>query len=151
MKIVINDCYGGFEMSPQAISLYCFYKGIPINFYKQTQYKHEDKIDIYEKIKKEDIDKENGFLIYPTFKETEDKIYHFPECYFNTRNIKRNDLSLVRVVEELGEKSSGPCSKLKVEEIEDGSLYKIKEYDGLETIVSMELDERWEIAKTEDN
>lgn len=52
-------------------------------------------------------------------------------CY---GNIKRNDPLLVQIVEELGEKSSGKYSKLKVVEIPDDVDWVLQEYDGKEWI-----------------
>lgn len=49
-------------------------------------------------------------------------------------DMKRHNKMLVRVVEQLGEKSWGECAKLKVVEIPDGTKYEIDEYDGMECI-----------------
>ena len=50
------------------------------------------------------------------------------------RDIPRNDPDLVKVVEKLGSKASGDCADLRVEYLPKGTLYRIKEYDGLETV-----------------
>jgi hypothetical protein len=49
-------------------------------------------------------------------------------------DIPRDDPSLVRLVEEMGEEANGCFAKLKVVEIPDGVDWEISEYDGWETI-----------------
>lgn len=48
-------------------------------------------------------------------------------------NMSRHDTTLVQVVEELGDAASGFCGNLQITEIE-GSLYRIDEYDGNESV-----------------
>jgi hypothetical protein len=59
--------------------------------------------------------------------------------------ISRTDPVLVQVVEELGDEANGMCSKLKIVELEKGTLYRIKEYDGFEDIVT-DIDIQWRVA-----
>jgi hypothetical protein len=49
-------------------------------------------------------------------------------------DIKRNDLILIQIVEELGEAANGSYARLKVVEIPDDVEWTIKEYDGDEWI-----------------
>lgn len=64
---------------------------------------------------------------------------------FYDRDIKRNDPILVRVVELLGDKANGDCAKLALEEVADGTPYRISEYDGMESVETLgDID--WEIA-----
>jgi len=48
--------------------------------------------------------------------------------------MNRTDPILVQVVEELGEEASGYCARLIIEELPNGTLYRINEYDGNESI-----------------
>lgn len=106
MKIVINDCYGGFGLSEKAAKRYCELKG---------------------------IDYEKRWSIYNS---TDEAI--------------RTDPILIQVVEELGEEANDFCSALKIEEIPNGSYYRISEYDGWEEIILKEAEPyKWELA--EDN
>lgn len=52
---------------------------------------------------------------------------------FYDRDLSRHDATLVQVVEELGDAASGFCGQLMIEEIE-GSMYRIDEYDGYESV-----------------
>jgi len=49
-------------------------------------------------------------------------------------DIPRDDLDLIKVVEELGDKANGCCAELKIVEIPDNIKWEINEYDGSETI-----------------
>ena len=77
-KVVINECFGGFSLSPKA----CEQLGL--------ESAHSD--------------------------------------------IARDDPALVKVVEELGQKSWGSCAELKVVEIPDDVKWHVDEYDGLEHV-----------------
>ena len=54
--------------------------------------------------------------------------------YFSNRDIPRDDLSLIQVVEELGEKANGRHAYLKIVEIPDDVQWEISEYDGAEWV-----------------
>lgn len=64
---------------------------------------------------------------------------------FYDRRIERDDPILVEVVEKLGDKASGSCAKLRVEDIPKGTLYRIDEYDGYESIETKD-DIEWKVA-----
>ena len=50
------------------------------------------------------------------------------------RDVCRHDHILVRVVEELGGAANGSCAVLCIEELPDGTQYRIDEYDGKENV-----------------
>ena len=54
--------------------------------------------------------------------------------YGSAYNNKRDDETLVEVVECLGEKANGDHASLKIVEIPDGIEWQIEEYDGFEWI-----------------
>lgn len=54
--------------------------------------------------------------------------------YIDGKNILRHDPILIQVIEELGKEASSSYAKLVIEELPDGSLYQIEEYDGKEYI-----------------
>ena len=104
MKVVINKCYGGFGLSHAAIMRYGELKGINLVTDENSRFR-----DVYVDVIKN-------------------------ENYFSEHEIERNDSALVQVVEELGEKASGPHAELKVVEIPDDVKWKIDEYDGSEWV-----------------
>lgn len=137
MKIVVNRCFGGFGLSPLAIVHYLKLKGLPCFFYKQTKYKHDGGVDLYEKVPLEQI-KEDTFPPYTFTKDLGPSINTWPssdEGYWYYNDLERNDPFLVQTVEELGvEVASAGLAKLQVVEIPDDIEWEIEEYDGSETV-----------------
>ena len=64
------------------------------------------------------------------------------EKSFSHYDLQRADPILIEVVEELGEKANTRFSDLQIVDIPVGELYRIDEYDGLETVM-MISDYNW--------
>jgi len=64
---------------------------------------------------------------------------------FYRSDIERDDPILIQVVETLGDKANGRCAKLRIEDLSPGTLYRITEYDGYESIETKE-DLDWKVA-----
>ena len=97
-KIVINNCYGGFGLSQEAL----------IELQKSDSRfvnKFESSIGILEE----------GDL-YPS------------------DELKRDNLKLVEIVEQLGSRANDEHAELKIVEIPDNVEYIIEEYDGSEWV-----------------
>lgn len=60
-------------------------------------------------------------------------------------DVHRTDPILVQVVEELGEGANARCADLKIRELKKGTIYRIDEYDGNESIVTQDEYE-WSVA-----
>jgi hypothetical protein len=60
-------------------------------------------------------------------------------------DISRTDPRLIQVVEELGREASGSCGLLKIAEVPSGATYRIDEYDGFESVMTVD-DYDWEVA-----
>lgn len=58
----------------------------------------------------------------------------------------RHDPHLVAVVEQLGERANGSYSELVIAEVPAGTKYRIDEYDGLESVMTVE-DYTWTVAE----
>lgn len=106
MKIVINQCFGGFGLSAHAMIAYLKKKEI--------------------KIKIESDKQGNSSFYHDNSKEEKEYIWDI--------DIERNDPALVEVIEELGEKANGKYSDLKIVEIPDNVEWHIAEYDGREHV-----------------
>jgi len=123
VKVVYNNCYGGFSLSHDAVLRLAELKDM--NVYPQKL-----MMDTYiywlEPLKKNE-DRKNG----PSF---------------DVRNISRHDKDLVGVVEEMGEKANGTFAKLTIETMNKGTLYRIDEYDGNETVIH-QYDDVWSVAE----
>lgn len=130
MKIILNKCYGGFDVSKEAYMLYAKKKGLELyqyasNFtnFKKCIYKKTDDEALF----KNYFIKDMGDNI-----EINNEDYKKYHLYLDDEH--RQDPILIEVVEELGDKASGRFGRLEVVEIPDNCYYKIDEYDGIETI-----------------
>jgi hypothetical protein len=135
-KIVINSCYGGFGLSEAAMRLYAEKKGLPFfehNPYKSDMFKQYFTADPSGRYK---ID-EYGLS------QIDNDFYRKYSLY--DKDFDRTDPVLVEVVEELGEKANGFAAELEVIDIPKGTLYRIDEYDGLESIETAD-EINWKVA-----
>jgi hypothetical protein len=136
-KIVYNACYGGFGLSHEAIMRYAEIKGITLHVDEGrlgTSYylcPHEE----WEQIRKE----EGASPVSPERFERSNALY------FSDREIERNDPALAQVVEELGDKANSRFAKLRITEIPAGTLYRIDEYDGIESVETKDTYD-WKVA-----
>lgn len=150
MKVVINKCYGGFGLSPLAVTKYAQRKngGKPVYWYQQES--KFPKPDIYTKLTLEQAqDSKRAFgpkafsaevPANPTKAELDE---FWEKHYIDSRPEDRSDPDLIAVIEELGEeRASGALAELKIVEIPDGVEYEIEEYDGIEWV--SEVHRRWE-------
>ena len=131
MELVINRCYGGFGLSPKALTAYAKLKGSTLTFYKQTKYKFDGGEEEYKRVKNP---KPESFLVAstvnfgPITKGFPDDSYYYPD-------IERNDPDLLKVVKDLGfKKASGQFAELDIVEILDDISWSIEEYDGREWV-----------------
>jgi hypothetical protein len=107
MKIVINNCHGGFGLSDKAKEHYAKIKGIKIEGRKSRA---------------------------PFFKDQMDYYYTDTDKFFCDRDIERNDPMLIQTVEELGNDADDWGSNLKIVAIPEDVKWQIDEYDGLEWV-----------------
>lgn len=63
--------------------------------------------------------------------------YNGVEKKYLKDSVNRHDKRLVEVVEKFGDKASGSCAELKIEEISTPA-YRIGDYDGYETLCQPE-------------
>lgn len=130
-KVVINNCYGGFSLSPRAWKRY-----YELKYPEKTLYFYN--IDFMSKTAdKVSIDKLSDWSCI----SEEDFGDHLDDweriSAINYWEVERHDPILVQVVEELGVIADGQCAELKVVEI-SGNKYRICEYDGSEWVETPE-------------
>lgn len=130
MKIILNKCYGGFDVSKEAYMLYAKKKGLELYQYASDFVNF--KKCIYKKTNDETLFKNYFTKDMGDNVEINNEDYEKYNLYLD--DTYRKDPILIEVVEELGDKASGRLGDLKVVEIPDNSFYKIDEYDGVETI-----------------
>lgn len=153
MKIVLNGCYGGFGLSYEAMVLYWHARCRDLYFYRDiSAYDGYSKVHKYERISLANIQQQTKFnrltgYIYCTIEDQGEYLDHFPEHVVNDRDIDRTDPILISVVETMGpEAASGRFAKLYIEEIPNGTQYKIDEYDGIESLITKD-DDIWQTAE----
>lgn len=132
-KIVINGCYGGFGVSEAGMRRYAELKGLSFYVWQDPQYPKAstDMFKLY-------------FTADPSGMTKIDTEFYRKYNLWD-RVLDRTDPALVQVVEELGEKANGWAAKLVVEELPKGTLYRIDEYDGYESIETAD-DINWKVA-----
>lgn len=126
-KIILNKCYGGFDLSKKAYELYAKKKGLELYAYinyleNEGKYKYSDG-NLFEKY----FTKDFGNNV-----EISEEDYEKYYLYLGEK--AREDKTLIEVVEELGKEASGMWGELKIVEIPDNAFFIIDNYDGLETL-----------------
>lgn len=104
-----------------------------LTFYK---YKERD----YNKLIRVDGIPDSSMRFYALTKDLGEEINNteINKYYFSTNGTEdRDDLDLISLVEELGEKANGDCAELKILEIPDDVEWEIKEYDGNEWVAEI--------------
>jgi len=139
MKVVYNGCYGGFSLSHEAYMMYAKLKGITL--YPFVDAKDKDGRPLLRKqVPATAADIKDAFCVhYCTTPE------YSSDSYWTGRDIERDDPALVQVVEKLGKKANGGCANLKIEDVPAGSIWRIDEYDGNESVMTQGSYE-WKVA-----
>ena len=107
MKVAINKCYGGFDLSPKAKTA-LYEKGC----------KHTQLVPYTRDILRD---------LYPPYKGKGIQDDH------DTR-ANRTCPNLISVIESMGREANGKFGNIKVVEIPDGIEWEINEYDGIEWV-----------------
>lgn len=114
-KAVINRCYGGFGLSPQAFEMLLDRKGIEYEKTSSRQCRDED-CDYY---RKGHVGENEHYLWYYQFSDD------------------RSDADLIAVVEHFGKDANGWASDLRIVEIPDDVEWYVEEYDGMEHVAEV--------------
>ena len=134
-KIVINDCYGGFGLSHEAIIHYLELSGQEV--WPEEDSKFSRLVGpTYWLIPPDGprvvAQPENWHVMTLTERAAHNATYK--QQVFSPREIVRDDPYLVQVVEELQSNADGSHSKLKVVTIPADVQWQIEEYDGAEWV-----------------
>ena len=128
-KIILNKCYGGFDVSKKAYELYEKKKGLKLYAYTRNfengkiKYRYSDGEDLFNTY----FTKDFGNNV-----EISNKDYEKYNLYLIDE--EREDETLIEVIEELGKEASGRFGELKIVKIPDDSYFVIENYDGIETL-----------------
>lgn len=134
-KVILNKCFGGFDVSVKGYQLYAKKKGRELFVYKAKDFNSFTRNMVYDFV--ENLKDEHSIsYTYTTKNYGKGKNIELPDnaelLYLNSEY--RTDKDLIEVVEELGAEASGRFGNLKVVEIPDDLDYVIDEYDGIETL-----------------
>jgi hypothetical protein len=130
MKIVINTCFGGYNISHEAMLAYCDLKGIQVWPEQDDFYWNYWTVPLGMRVPHKPHEE---FYAMPLAAR---KAYNdvYTAQIICRSDIERNDPVLVQVVEQLGKAAWGDYSELKVVEVPDGVDWYIDEYDGKERV-----------------
>jgi hypothetical protein len=150
MKVVINACFGGFSLSPQGVKAYADRKGWPCYFFvldggflgPHKRITDEEAfasaglfgLSAYKVATVEELPPEQDNWQAMSMDERQASNKAWDEISISYYDIPRNDPDLVAVVESIGDAANGPCAKLRVVEIPDGTEWTVEEYDGNEHV-----------------
>ena len=130
MKILINTCFGGYNLSHEAMLRYAELKGIAV-------YPERTLGGLYTYWlvpESERVNQGNWASMSMKQRNASSKLY--VEQTLCSSGF-RTDPTMIQVVEELGDKADGRFAELKIVEIPDGINYTIEEYAGMEHIAEV--------------
>jgi hypothetical protein len=133
-KVVINNCHGGFGLSPEAVLKYCEKSGIQVWLEYDEQFKSLDIAHYFIVPPEQRIEASPVNWHDMTLAERQAHNAAYSKTVINDREIARDDPYLVQVVEEMGADASGKFAELKVVEIPADVDWTIDEYDGAEWV-----------------
>ena len=132
MKIAVNKCFGGFDLSNQAVQRYLELTGKECYFYNQIKRSYSDGKNEYVKC---NASNENSLFVSVSTRDLGEKTEEIPdEDYFYYGRIERTDPALIQTIEELRGDASGRFGNIQVVEIPDDINWEISDYDGIETV-----------------
>jgi len=144
-EIVYNAKFGGFSVSEEAMHRYAELKGLTLS---PEPSEFGDLVSPTYWLVPED--QRSGII--PTDEWWEHSLEDrqrsnalHQELTLNDREFDREDPVLVQVVKELGERANGRFAQLEIANVPDGTLYRIDEYDGNETVMTQD-DYEWRVA-----
>lgn len=132
IKVVINTCHGGFEVSPQA-AIWMYQRGFtelatPVEKYFESQKDDSDWRSLKSQLR-------DWYKYLMSGMDCPFAIFSPDEKFvLDTSPKNRSHPILIQCIEEMGEAANGPFAKLKIVEIPAGTSYEISNYDGHESI-----------------
>lgn len=133
-KVVINNCFGGFGLSHEAILLYLDKCGLPVWTEANEKFAGLIPFNYYLVPPEERIKGSPDNWHDMTLAQRAAHNAAYSKTVFTDRDLARDDPYLVQVVEELGAGANGRHAELKIVEIPADVAWEIDEYDGNETV-----------------
>jgi hypothetical protein len=127
VRVVYNNCYGGFSLSQEACKRYWELQGKEVWIEQDKQF--NDVFTVWLVPPEERV---QGDWKTMTMEERSAYNRKHNEQTWDGVRVDRHDPILVQVVEELGDKANGIFAELDIEEV--SGPYRIDEYDGIESV-----------------
>jgi hypothetical protein len=132
IPVVINKCFGGYSISPEA-ALWLYERGFrgdgfvtPVEEYWKGSERRDEALSKWrDYLRKERSARDSLFITVFTPDE---------KFVLNERPEPRTDPLLVECVRTLGKAANGACARLEIIEIPESVDWEIDEYDGNESI-----------------
>lgn len=146
MKVAYNAQFGGFGLSYDAIMRFAELKGIKIYAFVDRRLTDGSLVPFNapdRMVPAKVPEARKSFCVhYCTTPEYSNDTYWSPhdQVYRD-----RGDPILIQVIEEMGKRANGECATLKIEEVPKGTLWRIDEYDGNESVATQDSYE-WQVA-----
>jgi hypothetical protein len=118
-KVVYNVAYGGFGLSKAAVLRYAELSGFTLER-EPSSFSSNSDPDMF-------------------------GTWQRDGQHWDDSDISRTDPILAQVVEELGDAANGDFSRLAIRELSPGTQYRMDEYDGMETVMTID-DYEWSVA-----
>ncbi len=136
MKIVINECYGGFGLSKEACQRYFDLKGQQVWIEVDKKFSALDMFTVWLVSPEKRLEIKEGEAYHKMSRDerTDYNWKYSQQIWYQGDNLTRNDPILVQVVEEMGDKAWGRYAKLAIVEIPDDVQWIIEENDGMEWV-----------------
>jgi hypothetical protein len=145
-KVVYNACYGGFSLSEAGMLRYAELKGIRLYPEHDKRFAALGMTTYWTVPTEQRVAPLEGEAWYSaTMEERQAHNAAYSAQTISCRDFERADPILVQVVEELGNEANGRAAHLKVKDIPPGTLYRIDEYDGNESVMTQDQYE-WKLA-----
>lgn len=132
MKVILNKCYGGFDVSYEGYQLYVKKKGLQLYTYEANV----SDFDVLERVEQSRRSLSTRYFTKDFGQTVRRDSLTIDDWEYSLRlgEDYRTDPVLIEVVEELGEKASGAFGQLEIVEIPDDMSYEITDYDGIEIL-----------------
>ena len=134
IKVVINNCFGGFDLSKEACELYWNIKGQLVWIEEDIKFKSMGLFTVWLVPPEERIESKEESFYEMSMDERKDYNEKYSLQTWCAREIGRDDPTLIQVVEQLGAAANGSHAELRIVEIPDGVNWYIEEYDGNEHV-----------------
>lgn len=126
-KVAFNACYGGFNLSDEGMNLLAERKGMTL---------YPSPLE---------LDGQTFSTITTWWTKPPSEARSYPEDILRVSDFARTDSDLIAVIEEMGNAAAGKHSRLEIRELAPGTQYRIDEYDGWESVTTIDEYE-WSVA-----